>query len=371
MGISVKVTGITDKASLQDIYDFFSFSGPIESINLEKDAEGDVQTAHVTFSEQKSMETALLLTGAMILDKVVIVEPATDYEPPSTAKFYDTSKGEGKETPSSPATNIATAAQEMVRSLLSRGYTLAQDAMQRARDFDARLAISSSAAAGTAAIRDGIVALPSTISEGAKTVGTNVSEGAKVVGSTMAEGAKAVGTTVSEGAKVVGSSVAATADTIDKKLFISQSFKAGTGALAKSLSVVDEKLHLSETTRGAFVAAETKLNEAGEILVQNKLIASSKDFVMGVTSKISNIVEGEAKPSLDAAASTEASTDGSKASKPAEPETEGATKDSAADAPPAALSVDAAADQAAEATKTVADAPAPASKSKEEDTPVF
>ncbi|CAI7774092.1 unnamed protein product [Closterium sp. NIES-53] len=368
MGISVKVTGITDKAALQDIYDFFSFSGPIESINIEKDAEGDVQTAHVTFSEQKSMETALLLTGAMILDKVVIVEPATDYEPPSTAKFYDTSKGEGKETPSSPATNIATAAQEMVRSLLSRGYTLAQDAMQRARDLDARLAFSSSAAAGTAAIRDGIVALPSTISEGAKTVGTNVSEGAKVVGSTMAEGAKAVGSTVSEGAKVVGSSVAATADSIDKRLYISQSFKAGTGALAKSLSVVDEKLHLSETTRGAFVAAETKLNEAGEILVQNKLIASSKDFVMGVTSKISNIVEGEAKPAADAAVSAEVSKDGDVAAKPTEPETEGtAAKDTVADAPeaaPAASPVDAATDKSA-------DAPAPASKSKDEDTPVF
>ncbi|CAI5494526.1 unnamed protein product [Closterium sp. Naga37s-1] len=304
MGISVKVTGITDKAALQDIYDFFSFSGPIESINIEKDAEGDVQTAHVTFSEQKSMETALLLT--------------------------------------------------------------------RARDLDARLAFSSSAAAGTAAIRDGIVALPSTISEGAKTVGTNVSEGAKVVGSTMAEGAKAVGSTVSEGAKVVGSSVAATADTIDKRLYISQSFKAGTGALAKSLSVVDEKLHLSETTRGAFVAAETKLNEAGEILVQNKLIASSKDFVMGVTSKISNMVEGEAKPSLDAAASTEGSKDGDEAAKPVEPETEGAAaKDTVADASPAAPDASLVDAAAAEATKTASDAPAPASKSKEEDTPVF
>ncbi|CAI5972284.1 unnamed protein product [Closterium sp. NIES-65] len=266
-------------------------------------AEGDVQTAHVTFSEQKSMETALLLT--------------------------------------------------------------------RARDLDARLAFSSSAAAGTAAIRDGIVALPSTISEGAKTVGTNVSEGAKVVGSTMAEGAKAVGSTVSEGAKVVGSSVAATADTIDKRLYISQSFKAGTGALAKSLSVVDEKLHLSETTRGAFVAAETKLNEAGEILVQNKLIASSKDFVMGVTSKISNIVEGEAKASLDAAASTEGSKDGGEAAKPVEPETEGAAaKNTVADASPAAPDASPV-DAAAEATKTASDAPAPASKSKDEDTPVF
>eukprot|EP00475_Leptophrys_vorax_P028788 TRINITY_DN41888_c0_g1_i1.p1 TRINITY_DN41888_c0_g1~~TRINITY_DN41888_c0_g1_i1.p1 ORF type:complete len:393 (-),score=85.06 TRINITY_DN41888_c0_g1_i1:165-1343(-) len=300
MAIAVKVTGISRKATLQDIYDFFSFSGPITSIHAENDADADTQTAHVAFTEQKSLDTALLLTGAMIVDQVVVVEPIVDYQPPSDAKLYSTSSDQGAADGVTPAATPIKKAEEMMRSLLSRGYVLGQDAMQRARDFDERIEFSRTAAAGTAAIRDGIVALPGTITAGAKALPGTISAGAMALpgtisagASTITAGAMALPTTISAGAKALGENVAATAATIDKKLYISQSFNAGTAGFARSISTVDEKLQISEKTKGAFLAAEAKLSEAGEVLGQNKLIASSKEWVMGVTSKIGNYVEGE------------------------------------------------------------------------------
>jgi hypothetical protein len=117
---TVKVTNVSPKATQHDIMDFFSFSGEIQNIELErsvfhfskkhlqlsltgnlyaavasKDCNlgtpstdqfcgkpsrdgGGSQVAYVTFKEAQALDTALLLSGAVIVDQAVNIFPLED-----------------------------------------------------------------------------------------------------------------------------------------------------------------------------------------------------------------------------------------------------------------------------------------------------
>ncbi|MCO5564063.1 hypothetical protein L7F22_017719 [Adiantum nelumboides] len=81
MAGTVKVSNISSKATLKDIEEFFSFSGQIESINLNSNGD-ESQSAYVTFRDQDAVKLAVLLSGSAILDKEVTVSPG----PTSTAE---------------------------------------------------------------------------------------------------------------------------------------------------------------------------------------------------------------------------------------------------------------------------------------------
>ncbi|RWW40076.1 hypothetical protein BHE74_00054574, partial [Ensete ventricosum] len=114
---TVKVGDVSLSASEQDIREFFSFSGDIEYIEMQRfvllvtvthlslqildftsavlaellvlSASGDErsQVAYVTFKKSDGAEMALLLSGATIVDMTVTITPATDYQLPAAASI--------------------------------------------------------------------------------------------------------------------------------------------------------------------------------------------------------------------------------------------------------------------------------------------
>ncbi|KAG0512386.1 hypothetical protein BDA96_10G009000 [Sorghum bicolor] len=80
---TVKVTNVSLSATVQDIKEFFSFSGDIEHVEMQSGDEWS-QVAYVTFKDAQGAETALLLSGATIVDLSVIIAPAPEYQPPPT-----------------------------------------------------------------------------------------------------------------------------------------------------------------------------------------------------------------------------------------------------------------------------------------------
>jgi hypothetical protein len=74
---TVQVTNVSSKATQHDLKEFFSFSGEIQHIELEKDGGGS-QVAYVTFKDARALDTALLLSGAVIVDQAVNIFPLED-----------------------------------------------------------------------------------------------------------------------------------------------------------------------------------------------------------------------------------------------------------------------------------------------------
>ncbi|XP_078173116.1 binding partner of ACD11 1-like isoform X2 [Carex rostrata] len=81
---TVKVSNLSHGASEQDIREFFSFSGEIEHVEMQGGDEWS-QIAYVTFKDAQGADTALLLSGATIVDMSVIITAAPEYKPPPSS----------------------------------------------------------------------------------------------------------------------------------------------------------------------------------------------------------------------------------------------------------------------------------------------
>ncbi|XP_042400479.1 binding partner of ACD11 1-like [Zingiber officinale] len=95
------------------------------------------QVAYVTFNDAQAVDTALLLSGSMIIvDHVVTVTPVENYQlPPEATNFQEKSL---------PVDGSIRKTEEVVSTMLAKGYVLGKDALQRARSFDERHQLLSS-----------------------------------------------------------------------------------------------------------------------------------------------------------------------------------------------------------------------------------
>ncbi|KAF2618270.1 hypothetical protein F2Q68_00040780 [Brassica cretica] len=71
-GFGVEVTGLSPAVTEKDLIDFFSFSGAIQHIDIVRSGE-QACTAYVMFKDSYSQETAVLLSGATILEQRVCI----------------------------------------------------------------------------------------------------------------------------------------------------------------------------------------------------------------------------------------------------------------------------------------------------------
>nr|CAD1828978.1 unnamed protein product [Ananas comosus var. bracteatus] len=177
-GYTVEVTNLSSKAAEKDLYNFFSFSGSIEHIEIYKilllilinciinlfcdafpNRSGDYgSTAYVTFKEPYALETAVLLSGATIVDQPVCITHWGQYE--EACNFWDRPSWKVEDdTESSTERSYQfnttpreafTMAQDVVKAMLSKGYELSKDAMIKAKAFDESHQVSSTAAAKVA-----------------------------------------------------------------------------------------------------------------------------------------------------------------------------------------------------------------------------
>lgn len=144
---TVKVSNVSLSASEQDIQEFFSFSGEIEYTEIHSETERS-QVAYVTFKEPQGAETAVLLSGATIVDQYVTIALAPDYTLPAAAH---SPLATDKQTPTS-ADSAVQKAEDVVSTMLAKGFILGKDAVNKAKTFDEKLQLTSTATATVASL---------------------------------------------------------------------------------------------------------------------------------------------------------------------------------------------------------------------------
>lgn len=153
-GHTVEVTNLSPNATERDVYNFFSFSGEVEHVEIVRAGEY-ASTAYVTFKEAHAVETACLLSGAVIVDQPVCIDRWGHYEDPYDMWSRPSWRVEEDiEHMGSQVNNLSltpseavTMTQEVVTTMLSKGYILSKDALSKAKAFDESHRVSATAAA--------------------------------------------------------------------------------------------------------------------------------------------------------------------------------------------------------------------------------
>lgn len=207
-------------ASEHDIKEFFSFSGEIDHVDLQSDNERS-QIAYVIFKEPKGADTAVLLSGSTIVDQTVTIDLAVDYKPPagiSTTPKAANNQNDGQ------AESAVQKAEDVVSSMLAKGFVLGKDALNRAKGFDESLGLTSTATA--------------------------------------------------------------TAASMDKKIGLTENITAGTTMVNEKVREMDQKYQVSEKTRSAFAAAEQTVSTAGSAIMKNRYVLTGATWVTGAFSRV-------------------------------------------------------------------------------------
>ncbi|XP_020203070.1 binding partner of ACD11 1 isoform X2 [Cajanus cajan] len=166
---TVKVSNISLGATDQDIKEFFSFSGDIEFVELQSHDERS-QIAYITFKDSQGAETAVLLSGATIVDMSVTITLDPDYQlPPAAVASKNASQTPGV------AESALRKAEDVVSGMLAMGFILGKDAVNKAKSFDEKHQLTRAASVKVASF-DQKVGLSEKISAGATVVSDRVRE---------------------------------------------------------------------------------------------------------------------------------------------------------------------------------------------------
>ncbi|XP_048318070.2 binding partner of ACD11 1 isoform X1 [Ziziphus jujuba] len=207
---TVKVSNISLGASQRDIKEFFSFSGDIQYVEMQRESE-TTQLAYVTFKDSQGADTALLLSGATIVDLCVTITPVEDYVLPPEAL---PSSPEKKVADTNPAVKKA---ENVVSTMLAKGFILGKDAISKAKSFYERHQLTSNASATVASI--------------------------------------------------------------DRKIGLSDKLSIGTAVVNEKVREMDERYKVSEKTKSAFSIAEQKASSAGSAILSNHYVLTGASWV--------------------------------------------------------------------------------------------
>ncbi|XP_022881672.1 binding partner of ACD11 1-like isoform X2 [Olea europaea var. sylvestris] len=217
---TVKVSNLSLGASERDVTEFFSFSGDIEFVEMKSDTELS-QIAFVTFKDSQGAETAVLLSGATIVDLPVTVTLDPDYilPPAASGPLLPTD-----EKTVGSAESAFRKAEDVVSSLLAKGYILGKESVDKAKSFDEKHQLTSTASA-----------------------------------------------------KVIS---------FDKKIGLSEKISVGTSVVNDKVREVDEKLHVSDKAKAALNAAEQTVSNAGSAIMKNRYVLTGTTWVTGAFNKV-------------------------------------------------------------------------------------
>ncbi|KAF2308818.1 hypothetical protein GH714_020459 [Hevea brasiliensis] len=216
---TVKVCNVSLGATERDLKEFFSFSGDIEYVEVRSDNERS-QVAYVTFKDSQGAETAVLLSGATIVDLSVTITPDPDYKLPPAALAPSATENK---TPGG-AESAFQKAEDVVSSMLAKGYILGKDAVNKAKTFDEKHQLTSTASAKVASF--------------------------------------------------------------DKKIGFTEKISAGTTIVGDKVREVDLKFQVSEKTKSAFAVAEQKVSNAGSAIMKNRYVFTGASWVTGTFNKV-------------------------------------------------------------------------------------
>jgi len=214
---TIKVHNVSLNASEQDISEFFSFSGDIVYVELQSCDERS-QFAYITFGDNQGAERAMLLTGATIADMAVIITPATDYKLPTSVLADLESKNAGG------MESALRKAEDIVGSMLAKGFVLGMDAVEKAKAFDEKHQLTSTATAKVASL--------------------------------------------------------------DKTMGLSQKFNTSTIVVNEKMKEMDEKYQVAEKTKSAIAAAEQTVSTASSAIMSNRYVLTGAAWVTGAYNKV-------------------------------------------------------------------------------------
>ncbi|XP_020975371.1 binding partner of ACD11 1 isoform X1 [Arachis ipaensis] len=231
-GYTVEVTSLSPKATEKDVYDFFAFSGAIEYVEIVR--SGDYAcTAYVTFKDAYSLETACLLSGATILDQSVCITRWGQYEDefdhwnrPSYNHDDDSSTTLQSHQFVSSAGEVVTVTQEVVKTMIAKGYVLSKDALAKAKEFDESHGVSATATAKVAEL--------------SQRIGLTDKLSASYEAVRSADQRYHVSETAKSAAFATGRSVAAAANTVVNSSYFSKGAFWVSGALTRAAQVASD-----------------------------------------------------------------------------------------------------------------------------------
>ncbi|XP_043698276.1 binding partner of ACD11 1-like isoform X2 [Telopea speciosissima] len=232
---TVQVGHVSDLAGEREIQEFFSFSGDIEHIEIQRGA-GQLKTAFVTFKDPKALEIALLLSGATIVDQIVSITPVENYVPKvEEVRIADNAmsiafagdSGLNAETISSSPRVYVSKAHDVVTSVLAKGSAIRQDAVNKAKAFDEKHQLRANASA-----------------------------------------------------KVIS---------FDRRVGLTEKLTVGISMVNEKVKSVDQKLHVSDKTMAALTAAERKLNDTGSAVTQSRYVVAGTAWFSGAFNKMAKV----------------------------------------------------------------------------------
>lgn len=209
---TIKVSNVSQAASEKDIKEFFSFSGEIHFVELQRETE-TTQVAYITFKDSQGADTAMLLTGANVSGHSICICPAENYQLPPHAPPLSL------ESKPNTAGEVVKRAEDVVSTMLAKGFVLGKDAVIKAKSFDERLHLTSNATATVASI--------------------------------------------------------------DRKIGLTEKLSMGTAMVNGKVREMDERFQVSEITKYAFAAAEEKASSAGYAIMSNPLVSTGASWVSG------------------------------------------------------------------------------------------
>lgn len=177
VGHVAEVTGLSPKVTEKEVHEFFSYCGEILHIEFVRHGEYTC-TAYVTFKDAYAVETAVLLSGATIGNQCVSISQLETYVDESFPQNNDSWKvddgsssardNHADQFVSTPGEAV-TVAQQVVTSMIAKGYILSKDALAKAKAFDESHQVSSTAAAKVVELSNRI-GLTDKINSGVETV---------------------------------------------------------------------------------------------------------------------------------------------------------------------------------------------------------
>jgi len=142
----VQVCNLSPKATMKDVKQFFSYSGTVKKVKLERAGQW-AQVAFVTFKEPYALETAVLLSGATIIDQKVCIVPWGGSEEAVSRWKKQKLQEEGNTQGASSFIPSADQAVNVVTTMLSKGYTLGKDTLSKANELDQKYQVINTATA--------------------------------------------------------------------------------------------------------------------------------------------------------------------------------------------------------------------------------
>ncbi|XP_075496274.1 binding partner of ACD11 1-like isoform X1 [Primulina tabacum] len=236
---TVKVCNLSLGAYERDVKEFFSFSGDIQYVEMRSDTERS-QIAFVTFKDAQGAETAVLLSGATIVDMTVTVTLDPDYTlPPSASAPPQLSD---KKTEGGPESALRKA-EDVVSSMLAKGYNLGKESVNQAKAFDEKHQLTSAASAKVASF-DKKIGLSEKISIGTSIVNDKVREVDEKL--QVSEKAKSAFTAAEQTVSSAGSAIMKNRYVLTGATWVTGAFNRVTKAAGEAGQMTKEKVGNAE-----------------------------------------------------------------------------------------------------------------------------